>query len=89
MSEIFKKEEKVVECETCKALREHIEYLRGQIAKLSLERQDERAEYKRTVDALILVLKGPAIGQGHTEVSKPLEIKDLMGFLETEVPPKA
>ncbi len=80
------KEVKPVECEACKAYKDHVFFLRSELERQALLNQDERAEYKRAMDALLLVLKAPAIGQGHVERSAPLDMKTLMGFLEEEKP---
>lgn len=69
------------ECEACAVRDKHIEYLEAQIARVTKEREIERAEYKRSVDALLTVLRAPMIGQGSDEHKKPLDVKELLGFM--------
>lgn len=70
------------ECEACAVREKQIEYLKNQITEIAKRSEIERAEYKRSVDALLIVLKGPAIGQGSDEHKKPLDLKELIGFMD-------
>lgn len=69
------------ECEACVVREKQVEYLKSQLERLSKEKEIERAEYKRSIDALLIVLKGPAVGQGSDEHKKPIDMKDLLGYM--------
>lgn len=70
------------ECEACAVRAKEVEYLKSQMERMAKATEIERAEYKRTVDALLIVLKAPAIGQGSDEHRKPLDMQDLLGFMD-------
>lgn len=69
-------------CEACAVREKQIDYLKDQMLRMAKEREVERSEYKRSVDALLIVLRGPAIGQGSDEHKKPIDMKDLLGFMD-------
>lgn len=70
------------ECESCGVREKQIEYLKSQMERMTREREVERSEYKRSVDALLVVLKGPAIGQGSNEHRKPIDMQEILGFMD-------
>ncbi len=72
------------ECEACIVREKHIEYLKDQMERIAKEKEIERAEFKRSIDALLMVLKAPAIGQGSDEHKKPLDMKGLLGYMDEE-----
>jgi hypothetical protein len=69
-------------CEACAVREKQIEYLKSQVERLAKEKEIERAEYKRTVDALLTVLHAPAVGQGSDEHRKPLDMQGLLGYMD-------
>lgn len=69
------------ECEACAVREKQIEYLKTQMVEMAKRSEIERAEYKRSVDALLVVLKGPAIGQGSDEHKKPVDMRELLGYM--------
>jgi hypothetical protein len=69
------------ECEACAVRDKQLEYLKGLIERLSKEKEIERAEFKRATDALLIVLKGPAIGQGSDEHKRPVDMAALLGYM--------
>ncbi len=69
-------------CEACADYEKQIDYLKSQMERLAKERELERAEYKRSVDALLVVLKAPAIGQGSEELRKPVDLNKMLGFMD-------
>jgi hypothetical protein len=61
-----------------------ISYIKEMVTAARETANSERAEFKRAVDALLVVKNAPAIGQG-TGNSKPLDsgmMRDLLGFME-------
>lgn len=68
-------------CEACAVREKEIEYLKTQVERLAREKEIERAEYKRAIDALLTREKLPMIGQGSNEHKKPLDMKELLGFM--------
>ena len=75
------------DCEACKAKDQIISFLERQIDHLRQERNDERAEYKRTVDILLIKNDLPPAGQGVGLVSKQSSLRDIASIFE-EVPVK-
>ncbi len=69
------------ECEACKVRETQIEYLKSQVERLAREKEIERAEFKRAIDALLVREKLPMIGQGSDEHKKPIDMKDLLGYM--------
>jgi hypothetical protein len=80
----FCKEKEVEECKACKVHEMHEKFLQEHIAKLVQEKDNERSEYKRTIDALLITKNLPAIGQGSQDNSKPFDPKELLGMLGEE-----
>jgi len=54
-------------CKVCAAHEARIADLKEEIARLVNDKENERAEYKRAVDALLLKNQSPAIGQGFSK----------------------
>jgi len=75
------------ECGACAAKDQIISFLEKQIDHLRQERNDERAEYKRTVDILLIKNDLPPAGQGVGLVSKQPSLRDIASIFE-EVPVK-
>jgi hypothetical protein len=71
-------------CKACLVYESQVEYLKEQVERLSRERETERAEYKRAIDALLIQHKIPAIGQGYTEAGEKLDPTKLFAFFEEE-----
>lgn len=69
------------ECEACAVREKQIEYLKIQVERIAHEKEIERAEYKRAIDALLSREKLPMIGQGSDEHKKPLDMNELLGFM--------
>lgn len=51
-------------CEVCKAKNDMIEFLKQELTRKNKEWADERAEYKRAIDALLIKNQQVPIGQG-------------------------
>lgn len=66
------------ECGACKAKDQIISFLEKQIDHLREERNDERAEYKRTVDILLIKNDLPPAGQGVDLKSKEPSVQDIL-----------
>lgn len=80
------------ECEACAVRSEEIkhlqeshikevDYLKETVERLAREKEVERAEYKRSIDAILILMKAPAIGQGSDEHKKPLDMNQLLGYM--------
>jgi len=54
-------------CKVCAAHEARIADLKEEVARLVQERENERAEYKRAVDALLVKTDNKAIGQGTSD----------------------
>jgi hypothetical protein len=77
------------ECRVCKVHEDNEKFLKETIANLIKEKADERSEYKRTVDALLVTKSLPAIGQGVNDTKGPIDFQSMLGFLDAEVEKKA
>jgi tRNA U54 and U55 pseudouridine synthase Pus10 len=75
------------ECGVCKAHLGRIEDLKQEIARLVKEKENERAEYKRAIDALLHKEKQLMVGQGVVE-QKPFDIANALGYMDSEVQEK-
>lgn len=73
-----------VNCRACEVYREQVKYLKDQVDRLADERAEERAEYKRAIDALLIREKLPAIGQGFEEKAKPINPTTFFKIFEEE-----
>lgn len=73
------------ECEVCTAHLSRIDDLKMEIARLIKEKEVERAEYKRAIDALLHKEGQLILGQGVQDNKKPLDIADMLGYMDTEV----
>lgn len=69
------------ECDACAVREKQLEYMKIQVERLTREKEIERAEYKRAIDALLVREKLPMIGQGSDEHKKPVDMKDLLGYM--------
>ncbi len=69
-------------CEACAVYEKQIEYLKSQMERMAREKEIERAEFKRSIDAMLIVLKAPAIGQGSEELRKPIDLNKILGFMD-------
>jgi hypothetical protein len=74
-------------CKVCAAHEARIADLKDQIARLTREKENERAEYKRAVDALLVKNQSPAIGQGVPNQT-PFDPTNLFKMFEEEVKEK-
>lgn len=54
-------------CKVCAAQEARINDLKEEVARLVADRNNERAEYKRAIDALLIKNQMPAIGQGTSD----------------------
>ena len=66
------------ECEACRAKDDIISFLKEQINKEKKERLDERAEYKRTVDVLLMKNQLAPVGQGVAKETASASVGDVM-----------
>lgn len=65
-------------CEACKSKDDIIEFLKGQVDHLRKERQEERVEYKRAMDVLLMKNNLPPLGQGTGLEPKESSVQDLL-----------
>lgn len=66
------------ECGACKAKDQIILFLEKQIDHLRKERNDERAEYKRAMDVLLMKNNLPPLGQGTGLEPKQVSVADML-----------
>jgi len=70
------------ECQTCTAYKSQIADLKELLAQERKEKLDERSEYKRAIDALLVKTNAPAIGQGVAEQKGPMDLSSIFGMFE-------
>ena len=65
-------------CDACKSKDEIIVFLKEQVNHLRKERQEERVEYKRAMDVLLMKQNLPPLGQGVGLESKQPSVQDIL-----------
>jgi len=66
------------DCKACQSKDDIIVYLKGQVDRLTAERQEERVEYKRAMDVLLMKQNLPPLGQGVGLEAKPTSVQDIL-----------
>lgn len=69
-------------CQVCKSKDELIEYLKADLERKTKEWKNEREEYKRTVDRLLLKENIAPVGQGAEK--PPVDISSMLNIFEAE-----
>lgn len=84
--EVIHRLQSKIECMGCKNWASMVDYLKGEITHLRKEKKEERDEYKRTVDLLLLKNSLAPVGQGETprlgEIGPSLSNLHQSPFLE-------
>lgn len=75
-------------CVSCVNFKDQVIYLQGLIEQLRKDRENEREEYKRTVDRLLESRGMGAVGQGVSPGAAPFNPKDLADMFEEVAEPK-
>lgn len=77
-------------CRVCAAHEARIADLKEEIRRLVEDRENERSEYKRAVDALLIKSQSPAIGQGSSrrESGEVFDPTKLLTMFDEEVKEK-
>ena len=65
-------------CDACTSKDEIIIFLKEQVNHLRKERQEERVEYKRAMDVLLMKQNLPPLGQGVGLEAKPASVQDIL-----------
>ncbi len=76
---------KTEECKVCAAHLERIADLKDTIKRLEMEREAERAEYKRAIDVILVKQNLPAVGQGASQAPGVMDPGKYFAFLDEEV----
>lgn len=69
------------QCGACKSKDEIIAYLKEKLDAERQDRLDERAEFKRTVDVLLMKNNLPPVGQGETKAAPQVDLEKAMGLM--------
>jgi len=66
------------DCSACKSKDDIITFLKEQVTHLRKERQEERVEYKRAMDVLLMKNDLPPLGQGSGLEPKSSSVQDVL-----------